>query len=113
MASAEESILYWRNQVSFLLKAGAATVLLFAGWAIEHHGDFDLTGDADHCLAAIGLLVMSSIFAFFLPLAVGMIYAFGIRSSKEPTLIPVIPALVMSAGLSSGFVSIAIMMSIR
>jgi hypothetical protein len=29
---------------------------------------------------------MSSSFAMFLHLAAGMIYAFGIRSSKEPTL---------------------------
>lgn len=103
--------------MDLLLKAGGALVILFAGWAIDHHQDFDLgwisgVYDTDRRLAAAGLLLMSLVYALFLPLSVWKIYNHRLQDSQDPTLLPRRVAMWISVTLSLGAVLIAGLMSV-
>lgn len=114
MPEIEERTKYWRDQVDVLLKSGAALIVLFAGWALGHHKDFDLGSECpDRVLAAIGLLVMSLAYAIFLFLSVWKIYQHPLASSAESTLLSRKTALWLSGLLAAGGLAIAVLMSVR
>jgi hypothetical protein len=114
----DKRVEYWRDQVSLLLKSGAAIIVLFAGWAISHHKEFLLDCDdpwgRDRSVAAIGLLSMSLVYAAFLPLSVAYIYSGDRLGEKaEKTLIPKKLAIGMAGLLGLGGLLIAAAMSLR
>jgi hypothetical protein len=114
----ETTVTYWRDQVGLLLKSGAAIIILFAGWAIEHHKDFYLGSvacpdDVDRFLAAVGLLVMSLAYAAFLTGSVSTIYKHRLKQSDDETLVPQGTAVWIARALSVGVLLIAVLMSAR
>ena len=118
MPENDERVKYWRDQVDLLLKSGAALIILFAGWAIDHQDKFNLgifgkTCDLDHQLAACGLLLMSGVYARFLVVSVDKVYELHLDRSGENTILPKAAARLFSRGLALGVVLIAVLMSVR
>jgi hypothetical protein len=106
---------YWRDQVGLLLTSGAAIVILFAGWAVDHQEKFDARTSKHPAefIAAVGLLTGAAIYAMFLIGSVVWIYQTKLNPTEtnDKTVLPRWPAITIAAALACFALSIAILMS--
>ena len=107
---------YWRDKVDHLLQWGGALLIVFAGWAMTNHRDFDLSPgsspqDVDRFLAACGLLAITIPYGVLHPLAVFTIYRRYLRAGVDRTVLPFPFAMTCSLILSLATLSIAFLMS--
>jgi hypothetical protein len=106
---------YWRDQVGLLLTSGAAIVILFAGWAVDHQEKFDARSSKHPAefIAAVGLLTGAAIYAMFLIGSVVWIYQTKLNPTEtnDKTVLPRWPAITIAAALACFALSIAILMS--
>lgn len=109
---------YWRDRVTNLLQWGAALLILFAGWAVDHQNVFQLVDASwpkqrDQIMAAIGLLVATIIYAPLLPLAVAYIYRRHLKKTDtDATVLPRRFAMTCAIVLSAVTLLIAALMAI-
>jgi len=112
---AKEAVQYWRDQVGLLLASGAAVVILFAGWAVEHQERFDARRArlSAEFLAACGLLAAAIIFALFLIGSVLLIYQWRLKeaATADQTVLPQSLAVGIAVALSVFALLIAGLMS--
>jgi hypothetical protein len=90
-------------------------VVLFAGWAIDNHGAFDLNRPpkSDEFIAALGLLFISLCYGVSLVLGLHVIYKRFKLEEASRTVLPHGFAILSASAMAVAIIGIATLMSVR